>query len=91
MDRLPRRGRWSVPPRRLAPWHGQRIAGLIAAWALRTMQFASGVEPTIANLLVQIGKRVEYESFGDPNRCLLPADLLTPLAVAARTVRVRCD
>src|SRR6516165_7202501 len=27
LDRLPRRGRSSVPPRPLAPWHGQRISG----------------------------------------------------------------
>ena len=56
MDRLPRRARSSIPQRPLAPWHGQRISGLIAAWALRTTQFASGVEPTIANLRVQIGR-----------------------------------
>jgi len=47
-------GRSSVPQRLLAPWHGQRISGLTAAWPLRTMQFASGVVPTIDNLRVQI-------------------------------------
>jgi len=64
MDRLSRRGRSSVLQRPLAPWHGQRISGLIAAWALRTMQFASGVEPTIANLRVQIGR---YTATGKAN------------------------
>jgi hypothetical protein len=38
--------------------------GRIAAWALRTMQFASGVEPTIANLRVQIGR---YTATGKAN------------------------
>jgi hypothetical protein len=52
------------PQRPLAPWHGQRISGLIAAWALRTTQFASGVEPTIANLRVQIGR---YTATGKAN------------------------
>ena len=37
---------------------------LLAAWALRTMQFASGVEPTIANLRVQIGR---YTATGKAN------------------------
>jgi hypothetical protein len=57
MDRLPRTGMSS-------PWHGQLISGLIAAWALRTMQFASGVEPTIAKLRVQIGR---YTTTGRAN------------------------
>ena len=52
--------------------------GPYSAWALRTMQFASGVEPTIANLLRPLAKRMEYESIANPNRYLLPADLLTP-------------
>jgi len=64
MDRLPRTGTSSVPQRPLAPWHGQRISGLIAAWALRTMQFASGVKPTIDNLRVQIGR---YTATGKAN------------------------
>jgi len=34
---------------RVVPRHGQHVSGLIAAWAVRTTQFASGVEPTIAN------------------------------------------
>jgi hypothetical protein len=66
MDRLPRRGKSFAPPRPLAPWHGQRISGLIAAWALRTMQFASGVEPTIANLRVQIGRYTATGKFTLP-------------------------
>jgi hypothetical protein len=47
-----------------APWHGQRISGLIAVWALRTMRFVSGVEPTIGNLRVQIGR---YTATGKTN------------------------
>src|SRR6516165_10024213 len=30
-----------------------------------------------------LAKRMEYESIGDPNRCLLPTDHLTPVAVSA--------
>jgi hypothetical protein len=40
----------------LARWDGQRISGLIAVWAPHMMQFASGVEPIIANSRVQIGR-----------------------------------
>ena len=64
MDRLPRRARSSVPQRPLARWHGQRTLDPIAAWVLRTTQFASGVEPTIANSRVQIGR---YTDTGKAN------------------------
>ena len=88
MDRLPRRGRSSVPPRPLAPWHGQRISGLIAAWARARRSspvVSSQQSPTCWSKLGDIrplAKRMEYESIADSNRCLLPADLLTP---------ARCD
>ena len=84
MDRLPRRGRSSVPPRPLAPWHGQRISGLIAAWARARRSspvVSSQQSPTCWSKLGDIrplAKRMEYESIADSNRCLLPADLLTP-------------
>src|SRR5215470_11241983 len=56
MDRLPRTARSCARQRRLARWHGQRISGLIAAWAPRTTPFAGGAEPTIRGLRVRIGR-----------------------------------
>lgn len=64
MDNLPTWARSSVPQRPLAPWHGQRISGLIAILALRTTQFASGLKSTIANSRVQIGR---YTATGKAN------------------------
>jgi len=84
MDRLPRRG---GRPFRNACWpRGMDNASRALQRPGRCAQCSSPVvscqpSTTCGSKLRDIrplAKRVECKSIGDPNRCLLPADLLTP-------------
>jgi effector-binding domain-containing protein len=63
----------------LGPYNGLGAAhDAVRQWCLANNRQLAGPNWEIYGL----AKRMEYESIADPNRCLLPADLLTP---------ARCD